>query len=57
MDNWTDKEIFADIGVERDELSGELIPVLNIDGKTYSWEEFGRQIESYEGWQLKFKLV
>lgn len=33
------------------------IPLLVVDGKTYSWQEIGKMVMSYEGFQLKLELL
>lgn len=38
-----------------DEEQGR-IPLLTIDGKNYSWEEVGRMLMSFEGWQVKMEV-
>jgi hypothetical protein len=32
------------------------LPVLVIDGREISWEEFGRMVMGFEGWQFKFEI-
>lgn len=31
-------------------------PMMIIDGKEYTWEDFGRMLEMYEGWKFKLEL-
>ena len=38
-----------------DDADGQL-PLLIIDGKKVTWEEFGRMMMSYEGWQMKMEI-
>ena len=38
-----------------DETHGEL-PLLVVDGKTVTWEDFGRILSSFEGWQFKLEI-
>ena len=38
-----------------DDTNGEL-PLLVIDGKPITWEELGRLLSSYEGWQFKIDI-
>ncbi len=38
-----------------DETDGKL-PLLVIDGKGITWEEFGRMMMTYEGWQVKMEI-
>lgn len=33
------------------------IPVLIIDGKPYSWEQIGKMLMSYEGFQVKLEIL
>jgi hypothetical protein len=32
------------------------IPLLNVDGREITWEEFGRMLMSFEGWQFKLEI-
>jgi hypothetical protein len=41
--------------IEYDETS-DGIPLVIIDGKPFSWEQVGRMLMSYEGFQIKVKL-
>ena len=45
--------------IEWDPEEGEYgrIPLLIIDGKAYKWEEFGKMLSAYEGFQFKFDIV
>jgi len=36
---------------------GEDSPIIIIDGKSFTWDEFGWMITSYEGWQFRLKIV
>ena len=31
-------------------------PAVVIDGQTFGWEEFGRMLQTYEGWQLRLEI-
>jgi hypothetical protein len=42
--------------VEWDEASDGHVPLLLIDGRKITWEEFGRMLMSFEGWQFKLKM-
>ena len=42
--------------VSSDSEDGCRVPLLEIDGKEISWDEFGRMMSSYEGWQFKLEL-
>ena len=33
------------------------MPSVVVDGQEISWEEFGRMISSYEGWQFKLEIL
>lgn len=35
----------------------ERMPVMVIDGREFSWEEFGRMLLTHEGWQFKLEIV
>jgi hypothetical protein len=39
--------------IEWDESEGGRVPLLVIDGQEVSWDEFGRMLMSFEGWQLR----
>ena len=32
------------------------VPLLMIDGREISWEQFGRMLMSFEGWQFKLEI-
>lgn len=32
------------------------VPLLVIDGRTVSWEQFGRMLMSFEGWQFRLEI-
>jgi len=54
--NWT----LVSPGVIRGRIKygfGEDSPIVIIDGKPFTWDEFGRMITSYEGWQFRLKIV
>jgi hypothetical protein len=42
--------------VEWDGASDGRVPLLLIDGRKISWEEFGRMWMSFEGWQFKLEM-
>ena len=42
--------------IEWDDESDGKIPRLVIDGKSVSWEEFGRMLMTYEGWNFKMEI-
>ena len=39
-----------------DEAQDGSVPLLNIDGREITWEEFGRMLMSFEGWQFKLEI-
>jgi hypothetical protein len=32
------------------------VPQLNVDGREITWQEFGRMLMSFEGWQFKLEI-
>ena len=42
--------------IECDETMDERTPLLVIDGQKISWEEFGRMLMSFEGWQFRMEI-
>lgn len=40
-----------------DEDEDGRVPLLVIDGQTITWEQFGRMLMSYEGWQFKLEIL
>jgi hypothetical protein len=48
--------IEADLSDEAD-LVGSSAPMLVIDGRDVSWEEFGRMLMTFEGFQFKLEIV
>src|SRR5689334_7588689 len=42
--------------IQSDCRRGASLPVLAIDGREFSWHEFGRMLMTYEGWQLKLEI-
>jgi len=55
-----DKEVQGRIEMDSSEdaeLFGKRVPKMVIDGKDVSWEEFGRMLMSFEGWQFKLQMV
>jgi hypothetical protein len=48
--------IEADISDEAD-LWGSRMPMLVIDGRDVSWEEFGQMLMTFEGFQFKLEIV
>lgn len=35
----------------------EPLPVIVIDGREFTWEEFGRMLLSFEGWQFRLEII
>jgi hypothetical protein len=56
MEEWIDKEVHAVIESEFDESTGKLCPVIAIGDKKLSWEEFGDEVITFEGWTFDFKF-
>jgi hypothetical protein len=42
--------------VECDDARNGRVPVLLIDGREIAWDEFGRMLMSFEGWQFKLTI-
>jgi hypothetical protein len=42
--------------IEWDESADGRVPLLVIDGQEVSWEELGRMLMSFEGWQLRLAI-
>jgi hypothetical protein len=42
--------------IEWDETSDGRMPMLVIDGQDVSWDEFGRLLMTFEGWQLRVSI-
>jgi hypothetical protein len=51
----TDHQIVRGL-VEWDDASDGRMPLLLIDGRQITWEEFGRMLMSFEGWQFKLEM-
>lgn len=43
--------------IDWDESAVERIPLLVIDGREISWNDFGRMLSAFEGWQFKLEIV
>lgn len=43
--------------VGSDPDAGERSPLLIIDGREVSWDEFGRMVAAFEGWQFRMEFV
>ena len=42
--------------IDSDELADGRLPLLVVDGRKITWEEFGRMLMSFEGWQFKLEI-
>jgi hypothetical protein len=42
--------------IEWDDASAGQVPLLVIDGREITWEELGRMLMSFEGWQFKLEI-
>ncbi len=42
--------------IDWDEASDERMPLLVIDGREVSWDEFGRMLMTFEGWQFRMEI-
>ena len=42
--------------IECDEACDGRVPLLVIDGREITWEEFGRMLMTFEGWQFKLEI-
>ena len=43
--------------IEWDDAHNGRIPLLIIDGREIGWEEFGRMLMSFEGWQFRLNIA
>jgi len=43
--------------IDCDHAGARATPVMIVDGREISWDEFGRMLSSYEGWQFRLELV
>lgn len=43
--------------IESDESEDGSLPLLVIDGREIGWDQFGRMLMSYEGWQFKLTIA
>lgn len=43
--------------IEWDDAQDGRIPLLVIDGREITWEEFGRMLMTFEGWQFKLQIA
>ena len=42
--------------IEWDDTSDGRVPLLIIDGHEVSWDELGRMLMSFEGWQFRMSI-
>jgi hypothetical protein len=42
--------------IEWDDSQDGSVPQLNVDGREITWQEFGRMLMSFEGWQFKLEI-
>ena len=42
--------------IESDQTTDERMPLLVIDGRDVSWEEFGRMLMTFEGGQFRIEI-
>jgi hypothetical protein len=42
--------------IKWDETQDGRIPLFVIDGREVSWEEFGRMLMTFEGWQFRMEI-
>jgi hypothetical protein len=42
--------------IEWDEARDGKVPLVIIDGREITWDELGRMLMTYEGWQFKFEI-
>jgi hypothetical protein len=43
--------------IEWDDSQDGSVPLLSVDGHEITWEEFGRMMMSFEGWQFKLEIL
>lgn len=43
--------------IEWDGSDFERMPVVVVDGREISWEDFGQMLMSFEGWQFKLEIL
>jgi hypothetical protein len=51
----TDHQVVRGL-IDWDVASDGRVPLLIIDGREITWEEFGRMLMSFEGWQFKLEI-
>ncbi|AIY06276.1 hypothetical protein Plano_2311 [Planococcus sp. PAMC 21323] len=45
------------VGRIESDLSDDQIPLVAVDGKSYTWNEVGKMLMSYEGFQVKLEMI
>jgi hypothetical protein len=43
--------------IEWDDATYGVLPLVVIDGQEVSWEQFGKMLMSYEGWQFRMEIL
>jgi hypothetical protein len=51
-----DQVVRARVSCDLYREDGDRLPLLVIDGREISWEEFGRMLMTFEGWQFKLEI-
>lgn len=46
----------ARIDCDTDASGGHSMPMIVIDGREFTWDDFGRMLMTYEGWQFKLQI-
>jgi hypothetical protein len=42
--------------IEWDDAHDGRVPLVVVDGREITWEEFGRMLMAFEGWQFKLEI-
>ena len=42
--------------IDSDPDQDHRVPMLVIDGREFSWDDFGRMVATFEGWQFKLEF-
>ncbi len=53
---WTIADLLARGRIDWDEEQEGRVPLIVIDGREISWEQFGRMLMNFEGWQFKLEI-
>lgn len=43
--------------IEWDDTENGRVPLIVVDGREFSWDEFGKMMMGFEGWQFKLEIV